>query len=451
MADVTKLVSKADEAAAKRNYDYAIELYLQALTLDPDNGGARAALRTTQLKQLNESGGGGALGGILTIGSRLMAAVNGFTKNFERQAICLEAIMRRSPTSTGTALKLARALYRSGAKKSARAVFEAIPEWDGANIDALKGAAAIAREMQDFDDALHLYQRAKAIAPNDKTVNDSIRDISATRSIEVREGAESYRDVLKDEGQAADLERRQRKVQGTGSAQDEAVELEAQLKAAPGDLPTLRRLARVYEQAKKFDQAVETYRRILRIEPNDFDAATRISEIELTKYDRRIAKLKQMLKADPGDEKSQADLKQTKAARQQFEQDDLAKRVAAHPTETALRLKYGRALFAGGKLSEAVSEFQQTKGEPQFARESAYWLGRCFLKGGKGSLAVKQLEKVVAEAGSAGRLDDMGKEAHYFLGKALEQMDDSDGARQHFERIYEEDINFRDVAALVEG
>ena len=129
---------------------------------------------------------------------------------------------------------------------------------------------------------------------------------------------------------------------------------------------------------------------------------------------------------------------------------NLAKRVAAHPTETALRLKFGRALFNGGKLNDAVSEFQQTKGEPQFARESAFWLGRCFLKGSKESLAVKQLQKVVADT-SGNRLDDMAKEAHYFLGKALESLDDSDGAREHFERIYEEDINFRDVATLVEG
>ena len=52
MADVTKLVSKADEAAGKRNYDYAIELYLQAVTLDPDNGGARTSLRHVQIKSL---------------------------------------------------------------------------------------------------------------------------------------------------------------------------------------------------------------------------------------------------------------------------------------------------------------------------------------------------------------------------------------------------------------
>ncbi len=450
MADVTKLVAKADDAAGKRNYDYAFELYLQALTLVPDNGGARAALRTTQLKQVNEAGGPSALGGILAIGSKLMAAVNGLSKNYERQAICLEAAMRRTPTSSGTALKLARALYQSGAKRSARAVFEAIPEWDGRNIDALKGAAAVARELGDFDDALNLYQRAKAVAPNDKQVNDSIRDISATRSIEVREGAESYRDVLKDGGEADNLERRQRKVQSADSAQDEAATLEAQLEETPGDLPTLRRLARVHEQAKQTDKAVETYRRILRIEPTDFDAETRISEIELAKHDRRIAKLKQMVKADPGDATSAEDLKKAKATRLKFEIEDLAKRVAAHPTETALRLQHGRALFNGGKLNDAVAEFQQTKGEPQFARESAFWLGRCFLKGGKQSLAVKQLEKVVSEGGG-GKLDDLAKEAHYFLGKALTEMDDSDGAMGHFERIYEEDINYRDVAALVEG
>ena len=34
--DVSKLIEKAREAAERRNYDYAIDLFLQALKLSPD-------------------------------------------------------------------------------------------------------------------------------------------------------------------------------------------------------------------------------------------------------------------------------------------------------------------------------------------------------------------------------------------------------------------------------
>ena len=46
--DVSKLLEKAREAAERRNYDYAIELYLQARKLDPDNAPACRELRAFQ-------------------------------------------------------------------------------------------------------------------------------------------------------------------------------------------------------------------------------------------------------------------------------------------------------------------------------------------------------------------------------------------------------------------
>lgn len=450
MADVSKLLAKADEAAGKRNYDYAIELYLQALTLDPDNAAARTSLRGTEVKRQTEVGGGGIVGKLLGFPSRLSAGIYGLTKNHEKQALCYESVLRRDATNTGVALKLARALYRGGAKRGARAVFEAIPTWDGGCVEAWKGAAAVARELGAHEEALALYQRAKGLAPNDKQVNDAIRDLAAQRSIEVREGATSYRDVLQDEAQAKALEQRQLRAQGVEDAATTAAELEQALEQSPGDLPTLRRLARAYESGKKPDQAVDTYQRILRIEPNDFDAATRIAEIKIAAYDRRIAKLESLAKADPS-EANKGELQKTRAARLKFELEDLKARVAAHPTETKLRLQLGIALHKAKQFEPAVAEFQQTRREPMLVRESAFWLGRCFLDLKKGPLAVKQLEAVLEGTEEKGRLDAVAKEAHYYLGKALLLMDDGDGARRHFERIYEEDINYRDVAQLLEG
>lgn len=450
MADVAKLVAKADEAAQKRNYDYAIELYLQAVTLEPDNAQARKALRQVGVKRATEMGGTPkVVAAILGLPSRVAAGVFGMTKNFEKQALAYEAILRRDPQNTGTALALARALYKAGSKKSARAVFEAIPEWDAGCLPALKGAGALAREAGDLPAALALYQRAKGVSPNDKDVNDAIRDISATQSIGVREGAGSYREVLKDASQAADLERRQRLQGGEDTAQS-AEALEAQLKKQPGDMATLRRLARLYEQAKASDKAVETYQRILRIEPNDFDAESRISDLKIADLDRRVGKLEHLAKTSPNDAKIRHELEETRARRIAFEVEDLGKRVAAHPTETQLRYRWGVALHRAGKWNEAVAEFQQTKREPMLARESAYWLGRCFLDLGKASLAAKQLEAAIVER-EGQRLDEIGKEAHYYLGQALRAQGDAAGARKHFERIYEEDINFRDVARLVEA
>ncbi|MHC4830558.1 MAG: hypothetical protein ACYTFT_09435, partial [Planctomycetota bacterium] len=53
---MSKLFDKAAQAVKRRNYDYAIELFLQELTRDPNNADARRALRAAEMKKFQESG-----------------------------------------------------------------------------------------------------------------------------------------------------------------------------------------------------------------------------------------------------------------------------------------------------------------------------------------------------------------------------------------------------------
>ena len=52
MVDVARHIEKAEEAARKRNYDFAIELYQQILELAPGNATAFAGLRDAAVKRL---------------------------------------------------------------------------------------------------------------------------------------------------------------------------------------------------------------------------------------------------------------------------------------------------------------------------------------------------------------------------------------------------------------
>ena len=51
-----KLVEKAREAAKRRNYDYAIDLYMQVLKLNPDHGDAAKELRKVTVRKGQEEG-----------------------------------------------------------------------------------------------------------------------------------------------------------------------------------------------------------------------------------------------------------------------------------------------------------------------------------------------------------------------------------------------------------
>jgi tetratricopeptide (TPR) repeat protein len=117
------------------------------------------------------------------------------------------------------------------------------------------------------------------------------------------------------------------------------------------------------------------------------------------------------------------------------------------PTRQDIRFDLGLLYFEKNQVDEAISCFQQVKKDPKKSRDASFWLGRAFLEKGKYNLAANQLESAL---GAEAVLDVRGKETLYFLGQARKAGGDMAEARKHFERIYEEDINFRDVADILD-
>ncbi len=54
MGGIEQLYKRAEEAFAKRNYDYSVELFSQIINLDPNHSEARKALRATIVTKYKE-------------------------------------------------------------------------------------------------------------------------------------------------------------------------------------------------------------------------------------------------------------------------------------------------------------------------------------------------------------------------------------------------------------
>ena len=76
--DYSKHIQKAEEAARRRNYDFAIQLYQQLLEINPDVGEARAGLRQALLKRHQAKKGGGLFGKLKGAGP--LTAAKGMAK-----------------------------------------------------------------------------------------------------------------------------------------------------------------------------------------------------------------------------------------------------------------------------------------------------------------------------------------------------------------------------------
>jgi tetratricopeptide (TPR) repeat protein len=134
-------------------------------------------------------------------------------------------------------------------------------------------------------------------------------------------------------------------------------------------------------------------------------------------------------------QKAEADLAKVKTAQYR-------ERVKAYPTDLALRFKLAELLFQQGQVDGAIGEFQQTVRDPRLRSESQLRLGRAFKAKGQFDLALRQLEQALE--GQAG-MSDRVKEVLYERGDTLERMGRAPEAKAEFGRIYEADINYRDV------
>ena len=125
---------------------------------------------------------------------------------------------------------------------------------------------------------------------------------------------------------------------------------------------------------------------------------------------------------------------------------ELTERVKVYPTDLNLRFRLGEVLMAVGDLDHAIGEFQKTIRDPKFKGDSQLRMGQAFAEKGQNDLAVRQLEGALE---GHTHVTDRVKEIHYELGAIYTKMDNTEMAREHYGKIYEVDIGYRDVGDLL--
>ncbi len=108
----------------------------------------------------------------------------------------------------------------------------------------------------------------------------------------------------------------------------------------------------------------------------------------------------------------------------------------------------GAAYKEMGLLEEAVGQFQRAiRAHP--ANLAAYeMVGQCFLEKGEPEIAVRTLGRAL-DVEYQVEEDLLG--IYYYLGKAHEEVGNSDSAREFYERVFSLDINFMDVTERLRG
>lgn len=446
--DLSKHLEKADEAARRKNYGLAIGLYQQILDLDPGYAAARRGLREALNGKFHgKKASGGALTMIQGVLPLLSAKIAGMTKGYASQAKNLERFLAMAPQNVGASMSLAQALEKGGWAESAMVVFEHVgncvmAQGKGSSQTAIgaegfRRAGLLAQGLGKLSEAMDYYEKALKLNPRDQDAIRARKNLAAEGALQETgfDQAGHSRELIKDKGKHAELERSQRIHRSEEELSEDLATLEKQLKAKPEDEVLAAKVADLLHKAGRVEDALEQYEALLRKKPGDYRLTVKVGELRTHDLEKQLDKAR---KLEDDDEIRILEERLTR-----LKLDETRKRAELHPTEMGIRQELGSLYMDLADWDAAIAEFQKSVKDPRHKLDALIELGRAFKNKDMGDLARSQFEKALAEVGPG---DNRYMALCYEMGLLAEAMGDAPAAKENFTKILEHDIGYKDVA-----
>ena len=438
-----KLLMKASEALKRRNYEYAFDLYLQILKLDPDNEEAARQMRALTAQRGREEGLTGRKGLFKSLGSMFKSKIKGLTKKYEEQMIECERILWNSPFNVKAMMSLAGAAVAAGYLQRAKANYRAVLEVDAKNVEAMKALGRIYMKLEDMQTAARYWDTVLKLTPHDGEAARARKDIAAATTVgRIEKMGTSFRDKLADKKAAEKLEAEQHILRTREDVEEAIARKMEEIEEKPDDSKLYREVGDLYLKVNDFSNAEAFYRKAVEVDSADYFAQEKLGEVQLKRWDYKIKSLMDAYREGPTEDKRRA-IEEAKAQKLQFCMDEWTRRVQQHPTDTRLRYELGKYLYQGGRLDDAIQQLQRAQGDPRYAVDAHYLVGVAFRKKGLYDLAVKELLKAREPLRV---MNEQKKEITYELARTFELLDESEKAKNAYQQIIEVDFKYKDVA-----
>lgn len=457
------IFKRAEQAARKGNSEYAIELYLQGLTLDPKAAEERRKLHLIEA-QVVEFAGGNPQGGMKTKlqTSGFLAKAKKFKvqKKWEEAIQEIERAIRPQPHNSALLYDLGECLEQIEAVDAALGIYEDVINVDKGHVEGYRKLGQLYAEQGDPKKAIEAWEKLKMYKPEDKEASKAVRDLAAqtlVQSVEDRKaesGDDSFRAMLKDEEESADLEKRSAVIR-TDEDRVEAIRFKKEdLKKEPTNSRLWRELGQLYQDLRQFKYAQAAYKKALEVNPQDLFAVDKLGTLQEVVHKTRVTELNaaiEKVEQNGSDDAQLAELREklkvAESGLLKFRIEEYERKVKAHPTDYELKVIYGDFLMQGEQFDAAIEQFQKAIKDPKFKVRAQNNMGQCFQAKGVHKIAVNQYE--LALSGIADADSDMAKSVRYNLATAFEAMGDKAAALEHYETIMATDIGYRDVSARV--
>ncbi len=425
------LRERGQEALRKNNFEYAVRLYLEHLRRNPGDVEAREELRAAEVQQAKSKGRSPVGSVFRRFFSLPSLTLIGFLKLFGRHRAIMarcERLLVKNPSDFMLNATLAAAADGAGHAEVAVFSYRLALERDPENAALLRSLARAYRGVEKIAEAIEIYQRLLRVEPSDDEARTAVRDLSAQKSL--REGWSG-----EEEATAARAEK------AIESAPEELV-------GEPEDKETALEAADRLAGRQEYGKAASMLQRFAAKHGEDLDVRTMLGEMKLRQYDVEVAELEQ--KASAGNKDAEEKLKRVRKARNSLAIGECVKKIQRYPTDMGLKLRLGELYYEADQIDKAIPEFQRAVRSGRHAGRAHEMMGLCFVRKRIYDLAAEQFKKALA-ASRGSEPGETAKRLNYWLGRTYELMNDRKAARSFYARVYEADINYRDVAEKMEA
>jgi len=439
---------KARKLVETKNFDYAIDMYLQGLQYAPD------ALRE----------------GHLPLAELALQRQNSNTKKptmVERvkrmrgktpleQMLNAEYLFTKDPDHLPYAEAMLKAAVAGDYNKTAGWIANLIFQNANASRNPsartyilLKNAYS---SLGQFDKAIAAIQRAARLRPEDGALADEFKNLSAEltmargkydsegdfrKSIKDREGQEKL------QAQAAVIKTEDYRVKAVDNARKKI----AQNPDLPANIFELADALSGLETDQAENDAITLLENTYKAR-KDFSFMRRAGLLRIQQLKRKLREAKAALKANPDDAQAKTALEQLTAQLNNTELEHYNLCVQNYPTDLAAKYEYAIRLCRNEQYNEAIPLFQEAQKDPRRKIASLNKIGFCFSM--KGWLA--DAIDVFSQAIESHEIKDdaVGKELRYNLARAHEQQGDADKALEIYRKIAQSDFTYKDVSQRVD-
>lgn len=234
-----------------------------------------------------------------------------------------------------------------------------------------RAGRALARQGL-FDDAIVCWHRVEKAIPGDQEAQRAIGDLTVERTIQKGgyEGAESGRDVRKDDGDHEDEP-------AAGLRLTPEKQLEKAIAKDPGETTNYIRLADLHTSHERFEEAEKVLARALEASGGDVNIRERLEDAQLRRQREAVGIAEKRLRSERTPEAENL-YKRLRAELNQKELEVYVSRAERYPTNLTYKYEIGVRLKRGGKPREAIPYLQQALADPRRKGEVLLLLGECF-------------------------------------------------------------------------